>query len=157
LRNYGSREKYVNEVKGVNSRLDPLQAAVLRVKLRHLDEWNRRRRERAAFYTKALAESGVCLPQEMPWAESAWHLYVIRTPKRDALQQCLTEAGIGTLVHYPIPPYQQRAYASEAFTENAFPLADRLARQVLSLPMGPHVTQEQVEWVVEHIMAFGKK
>jgi dTDP-4-amino-4,6-dideoxygalactose transaminase len=93
----------------------------------------------------------------MPWAESAWHLYVIRTPKRDALQQCLTEAGIGTLVHYPIPPHRQRAYAEECFSENSFPLADRLARQVLSLPMGPHVTQEQVEWVVEHIMAFGKK
>lgn len=157
LRNYGSRVKYVNEVKGVNSRLDPLQAAVLRVKLRHLDEWNGRRRKLASFYTQRLGSSGVQLPQVAPWAESAWHVYVIRSAQREALQRRLTEAGIGTLVHYPIPPHRQKAYAEEGFAETVFPLASRLAQEILSLPMGPHVARGQAQRVVEQIMAFVKR
>lgn len=157
LRNYGSRVKYVNEVKGVNSRLDPLQAAILRVKLRHLDEWNGRRWELASFYTQRLSQSGVQLPQVAPWAESAWHLYVIRSTQREDLQRYLTEAGIGTLVHYPIPPYRQQAYVKEGFGKGAFPLTSRLAGEVLSLPMSPHVTQGQAQLVVKQIMDFVKR
>jgi dTDP-4-amino-4,6-dideoxygalactose transaminase len=104
LRNYGSREKYVNEVQGVNSRLDPLQAAVLLVKLKVLDEWNDRRRNIATLYNQGLAGSGMSLPYVPKWADPVWHLYVIRTPGRVALQVRLTEAGIGTMIHYPIPP-----------------------------------------------------
>ena len=103
LRNYGSRQKYVNEEAGVNSRLDPIQAAVLRVKLTVLDEWTERRRAVASAYTEGLAESSLILPHVPDWAEPAWHLYVVRTPDRDRLQGRLSEAGIGTLIHYPIP------------------------------------------------------
>ena len=111
LRNYGSRQKYVNEEAGVNSRLDPIQAAVLRVKLGVLDEWTERRRAVATAYTKGLAESGLILPHVPDWADPAWHLYVVRTSDREALQGRMTEAGIGTLIHYPIPPHMQKAYA----------------------------------------------
>ena len=110
LRNYGSRQKYVNEEAGVNSRLDPIQAAVLRVKLEVLDEWTERRRAVATAYTVGMAESGLILPHVPDWAEPAWHLYVVRTSDREALQDRMTEAGIGTLIHYPIPPHMQKAY-----------------------------------------------
>ena len=112
LRNYGSRVKYVNEVQGYNSRLDPLQAAILRVKLAHLDEWNARRRAIAARYQRGLAGCGLTLPHVPEWAEPVWHLYVVQHPQRDALQQALTDAGVGTLIHYPIPPHRQQAYAT---------------------------------------------
>jgi dTDP-4-amino-4,6-dideoxygalactose transaminase len=144
LRNYGSRQKYVNEEAGVNSRLDPIQAAVLRVKLEVLDEWTERRRAVASAYTKGLAQSDVILPHVPDWADPAWHLYVVRTSDRDALQDRLTEAGIGTLVHYPIPPHMQKAYADMQILPDAFPLARDLAREVLSLPMGPQLGLDQV-------------
>lgn len=139
LRNYGSREKYVNEVAGVNSRLDPLQAAVLRVKLRHLDEWNARRRAIAAAYADGLQDKGLTLPHVPDWAEPAWHLYVVRSANRDALQKRLADAGIGTLIHYPIPPHKQKAYADLQLAPDALPIASQLADEVLSLPMGPHL------------------
>jgi len=139
LRNYGSRVKYVNEVPGWNSRLDPIQAAVLRVKLKHLDVWNDRRAEIAELYLEGLAESGITLPSVPAWAEPVWHLFVIRYPRRDALLQALTEAGIGTLIHYPIPPHRQQAYAHLGYPDGAFPIAEQLAAEVLSLPMGPHL------------------
>lgn len=135
LRNYGSREKYVNEVRGVNSRLDPIQAAVLRVKLKHLDEWNGRRARLAGQYSEALADVGLTLPHVPDWAEPAWHLYVVRCKERDALQARLADAGIGTLIHYPIPPHMQEAYVDAGFGEGNFPLARQLAEEVLSLPM----------------------
>jgi dTDP-4-amino-4,6-dideoxygalactose transaminase len=144
LRNYGSREKYVNEVKGVNSRLDPLQAAILRVKLARLDDWNDRRRAIARAYGDALAGTGLTLPQTPNWAEPAWHLYVVQTPDRDALQAKLATARVGTLIHYPIAPHMQEAYRDLGFAPDAFPLARRLAGEVLSLPMGPHMSDEQV-------------
>jgi dTDP-4-amino-4,6-dideoxygalactose transaminase len=144
LRNYGSRQKYVNEEAGVNSRLDPIQAAVLRVKLEVLDEWTERRRAVASAYTKGLAQSDVILPHVPDWADPAWHLYVVRTSDRDALQDRLTEAGIGTLVHYPIPPHMQKAYADMQILPDAFPLARDLASEVLSLPMGPQLGLDQV-------------
>jgi len=148
LRNYGSRQKYVNEETGVNSRLDPIQAAVLRVKLGVLDEWTERRRAVATAYTKGLAESGLILPHVPEWADPAWHLYVVRTSDREALQGRMTEAGIGTLIHYPIPPHMQKAYADMEILPDAFPLARDLASEVLSLPMGPQLSLDQVQDIV---------
>lgn len=153
LRNYGSREKYVNEVQGYNSRLDPIQAAVLRVKLAHLDEWNARRAGVARTYLEGLSGSGLTLPYMPDWAEPAWHLFVVRYPQRDALQQRLTEAGVGSLIHYPIPPHRQAAYAGAAFTTEAFPIASRLADEVLSLPMGPHLPMNDVDQAITAIRA----
>lgn len=137
LRNYGSREKYVNEVQGMNSRLDPLQAAVLRVKLLVLDEWNQRRRDIASLYTEGLMSSSLLLPEVPNWADPVWHLYVVRSPDRDALQARLSESGISTLIHYPIPPHRQEAFADHCNT--SLPIADRLASEVLSLPISPHL------------------
>lgn len=151
LRNYGSRVKYVNEVKGVNSRIDPLQAAVLRVKLKYLDEWNDRRRRAAASYLAGLAESQLILPVVSEDAEHAWHLFVVRTPYRDALQKRLTEAVIGTLIHYPIPPHLQSAYSELGYGEGSFPLAEKIAREVLSIPIGPHLNFENMANVVDEI------
>lgn len=139
LRNYGSREKYVNELPGVNSRLDPLQAAVLRVKLKVLDDWTERRRAIASAYLEGLKDSGLILPHVPEWAAPVWHLFVVRTDAREQLQAQLAKAGIGTLIHYPIPPHLQSAYADLGFEAKAFPIARRLAQEVLSLPMGPHL------------------
>ena len=148
LRNYGSRVKYVNEVQGVNSRLDPIQAGVLRVKLKHLDAWTERRRAIAGHYTGGLQSSGLILPHVPSWAEPAWHLYVVRTLDRDTLQARLTEAGIGTLIHYPIPPHMQSAYSGLRIAPDALPLAHKLAGEVLSLPMGPQLENKEVNEVV---------
>lgn len=153
LGNYGSAEKYVNAVKGVNSRLDPLQAAALRVKLAHLDAWNDRRRALAALYAAGLADSGLGLPMVPNWAEPVWHLYVVRVPKtvegrRDGLTARLSEAGIGTLIHYPIPPHRQEAYADLGWGKGAFPIAEAIADTALSLPIGPHLSAEMCEAVI---------
>lgn len=148
LRNYGSRVKYVNEVEGVNSRLDPIQAAVLRVKLTVLDEWTARRREVAAQYTRGLEGCGLILPHVPDWAEPAWHLYVVRSPDRSRVQARLTEAGVGTLIHYPIPPHLQEAYAGLKISVGTLPLAEQLAGEVLSLPIGPHLVTAQAERIM---------
>lgn len=148
LRNYGSRVKYVNEVKGYNSRLDPLQAAILGVKLAHLDEWNIRRGAIARRYQEGLAGCGLILPQVADWAEPAWHLYVVQNPKRNALQQTLTDHGMGSLIHYPIPPHLQQAYAQDSWSQNSFPLAEGMADQALSLAIGPHLHAEQADEVI---------
>lgn len=144
LRNYGSETKYVNVAQGFNSRLDELQAALLRVKLRHLEAWNERRRAVVQWYLGNLRSfiPDVELPIEPDYAKSCWHLFVIRTRERDKLQQRLSSAGIGTLIHYPIPPHLQTAYSNLDFAEGAFPIAERLAQEVLSMPMGPHVTEQ---------------
>ena len=150
LRNYGSKKKYYNEVKGYNSRLDELQAAFLRVKLKKLDEWNRRRREVAAQYLAAMPGlNGVTPPFVPAWAEPAWHLFVIRHSQRDTLQQRLDAMGIGTLIHYPVPPHLSGAYAAAGWKRGAFPVAEELADSVLSLPMGPHLSREQTGQVVD--------
>jgi len=146
LRNYGSRVKYVNEVQGTNSRLDPLQAAVLRVKLPHLDAWTDRRRTIADRYRDGLADAGLILPQVPNWTNPVWHLYVVRTPDRAALQARMTAAGIGSLIHYPIPPHLQAAYAGGTF--GALPLAEQLAAEVVSLPMGPHLAVDDVDKII---------
>ncbi len=148
LRNYGSRVKYVNEVQGVNSRLDPVQAAILRVKLRHLDDWTERRRAIAARYAAGLRQAGLILPHVPEWAEPAWHLYVVRSKARDAVQQSLAAAGVGTLIHYPIPPHRQAAYAMLGIPAESLPIAQALANEVLSLPIGPQLAMDAVEKVI---------
>jgi dTDP-4-amino-4,6-dideoxygalactose transaminase len=151
LRNYGSRVKYVNEVQGVNSRLDPIQAAVLRVKLKHLDDWTDRRRTIADVYNQGLAESGLILPQVPEWADPVWHLYVIRSAERHALQARLGAAGIGTLIHYPIAPHMQDAYAELGIAAAALPLARQLAAEMLSLPIGPQFGLKEADVVMRSI------
>jgi dTDP-4-amino-4,6-dideoxygalactose transaminase len=156
LRNYGSRVKYVHDVQGVNSRLDPLQAAILRVKLQHLDEWNARRGAIAARYLQRLSSLGLIMPQVPVWADAVWHLFVVRHSQRELLQQYLTEAGIGTLIHYPIPPHRQPAYTDSAYAPDAFPMASRIANEVLSLPMWPQMSGEDVQRVIHAICKYFK-
>jgi dTDP-4-amino-4,6-dideoxygalactose transaminase len=152
LRNYGSRVKYYNDVKGFNSRLDELQAAFLRVKLRRLDEWNQRRSNVALRYCDGLQGlDGLTLPFAPPWAEPVWHLFVVRHPRRDELQQALAGAGISTLIHYPVPPHLSGAYAKEYRGRGAFPVAEAMANTVLSLPMGPHLSDEAADYVIRSI------
>ncbi len=149
LRNYGSQVKYHHDIQGLNSRLDPLQAAFLRVKLKHLDEWNARRQKIAACYLEDLADrSEISLPYVPDWAEPAWHLFVIRHLRRDALQQEFQRAGISTLIHYPVPPHLSGAYSERGWTEGAFPLTERMANEVLSLPIGPHLCAEDCSKVI---------
>ncbi len=152
LRNYGSRVKYINEVQGVNSRLDPLQAAILRAKLPHLQAWTERRQVLAQIYTEGLAQTSLIRPFVPAWADPAWHLYVVCTTEREALQKHLSAAGIGTLIHYPVPPHAQDAYGPLGLDPSALPVASRLAQQVLSLPMGPHLEPSAAQAVVRAIM-----
>lgn len=155
LRNYGSRTKYHNEVKGMNSRLDPLQAAFLRVKLKYLDDWNARRRIIAHRYLKELADvPNLKLPVVAPEAEPSWHLFVVRHPRRDALQEHLKRAGVGTLVHYPIPPHLSGAYAERGGKSGDYPLTEEIATTVVSLPLGPHLRAEAVTQVVSAVRDF---
>lgn len=151
LRNYGSRVKYVNVVKGYNSRLDPLQAAILRVKLAHLDEWNARRSAIAARYQQGLSDSGLIIPFVPDWAEPAWHLYVVQHRQREAIQKKLTKAGIGTLIHYPIPPHLQSAYADLTYEQGSFPISEKLHNEVLSLPIGPSMSLSDADQVIKAV------
>ncbi len=158
LRNYGSRKKYFNEVKGHNSRLDPLQAAFLRVKLKRLDEWNQRRSRIAEFYLEGLSGiPGVVLPTIALNAAHVWHLFVISAADRDQLQAHLEQRGVGTLVHYPIPPHLSEAYADLKYKRGDFPISERIADSVLSLPMGPHLHLDEAGYVVECIKEFYTK
>jgi dTDP-4-amino-4,6-dideoxygalactose transaminase len=154
LRNYGSRVKYVNEVQGFNSRLDELQAAALRVKLRCLDEWNARRRQVAARYCEELRDTQLVLPEVPDWAEPVWHLFVVRSTQRDTLQDQLAKQGVGTLVHYPIPPHLQHAYHQMGIEVGALPVSERLHQEVLSLPISPHISSEQVSRVIKAVRAY---
>jgi dTDP-4-amino-4,6-dideoxygalactose transaminase len=158
LRNYGSKKKYYNEVKGYNSRLDELQAAFLRVKLKKLDEWNSRRGNVAKNYLKNLnGVEGLQLPFVPEWAAPVWHLFVVRHPQRDRLQEQLTAAGIGTMIHYPVPPHLSGAYANDGWSSGAFPLAENLAASVLSLPIGPHLTGESADLVIQKIIRISRQ
>ncbi len=141
LRNYGSRVKYVNEVQGCNSRLDPIHAAVLCVKLKYLDAWNARRAALAEQYLQGLQCTDLVLPFVPEWAKPAWHLFVVRSKQRNVLQKHLEQIGVGSLIHYPIPPHLQQAYADAGYSQGAFPLAEAMADEVLSLPMGPHLSE----------------
>ena len=153
LGNYGSRLRYVNDERGVNSRLDPLHAAVLAAKLPHLDAWNARRAKIAALYLTELADCPIQLPQVPEWAAPVWHLFVIHTPRRDEIRTALAEQGIATQLHYPIPPHLQQAYADLGLGEGSFPIAERLARETLSLPIGPHLALDDARRVAEAIRA----
>jgi dTDP-3-amino-3,4,6-trideoxy-alpha-D-glucose transaminase len=154
LRNYGSRVKYVNIERGFNSRLDELQAAFLRAKLPRLDAWNAHRRTIAARYHDRLSGiAGLGLPRAPQWAEPVWHLYVVRTARRADLIAALDKAGIGSLIHYPIPPHRQQAYADLGWPAGTFPLAETLADTVLSLPMGQHMQPETVDEVADVVRA----
>jgi dTDP-4-amino-4,6-dideoxygalactose transaminase len=148
LRNYGSAKRYFSDEKGVNSRLDPLQAAILAVKLKHLDEWNARRAAVARRYLDALADLPIGLPVVPDWAGHAWHLFVITSPRRDQIAEALRAEDVDTIIHYPVPPHLQAAYADLGLGRGAFPIAERLADEVLSLPVGPHMSDEQVEAVI---------
>lgn len=158
LRNYGSHEKYKNLFQGTNSRLDEIQAAMLGVKLKHLDTETCRRRQIAAAYTKGITHSAVSLPVQDKTLDienhlgHVWHLYVVRTQQREALQRHLTEQGIQTLIHYPIPPHQQQAY--QEWNEQSYPLSEVMHQQVLSLPISPVMTDEQVQAVIAAVNSF---
>lgn len=155
LHNYGSRTKYYNEVKGFNSRLDEMQAALLRVKLRSLNEWNKRRSRLAEFYSQSLSGvSDLVLPYVPSWADPAWHLFVVRHTERNRLQEHLAAGGVGTLIHYPQPPHLQVAYEELGYTRGVFPIAETMAAEVLSLPMGPHITETQSLHVAEKMVSF---
>lgn len=148
LRNYGSKEKYYNKVPGYNNRLDELQAAFLRVKLCHLDEWTRQRQQVAKWYDEALANIPcITTPHVHLNATHSYHLYVIRTANRDALQARLKQQGIGTLIHYPVPPHLQKAYQSLGYKEGDFTVAEEMAKTVLSLPMWPGMSLQNIEKV----------
>jgi dTDP-4-amino-4,6-dideoxygalactose transaminase len=148
LRNGGQSDRYRHEIAGVNSRLDELQAALLRVGLVHLPAWTERRRALAAFYTRELEGSGVELPREQPYARAVFHLFVVRHPRRDALRDALRERGVGTLIHYPIPLHLQPAFASLGGKPGDHPVAEKAAAEILSLPLYPELTDEQAQAVV---------
>lgn len=153
LRNYGSQIKYHNEVVGYNSRLDELQAAFLRVKLAKLDEWNERRRAIADRYLQELSgQPKLILPYVPEWVEPVWHLFVVCHPQRDQLLKALSEAGIGTMIHYPIPPHKQQAYKER--NTRSYPLTENLHHEVLSLPMGPTLLEEEATRVIAAVNSF---
>jgi len=153
LSNYGSHVKYAHDVKGFNSRLDELQAALLRVKLRHLDEWNGRRQQIADQYLQKLsARDYLILPHVPPWAEHVWHLFVVRTSKRDPLQKYLEDQEIQTLIHYPVPPHKQGAYQELAHL--FLPVSEKLHKEVLSLPIGPVMDEDDIEQICNALEGF---
>ena len=154
LRNYGESRKFINETVGVNSRLDEFQAAVLTVKLSALERWNQRRREIARRYLDELQDAPLTLPAVPAWATPAWHLFVVRTPRRGALRAHLRDLGIATTVHYPVAPHLQPAYRELGWTQGSLPLTEALHEQVLSLPIGPHLTDEQVDAVIAGVVSF---
>jgi dTDP-4-amino-4,6-dideoxygalactose transaminase len=141
LSNYGSLEKYKNEIKGFNSRLDELQAAFLRAKLKVLDQWNSRRKIIALEYLNKLASTELVLPYIPDWADPVWHLFVVRSHQRDLLQKQLHSAGVGTMVHYPIPPHLQSAYADLGYKRGDLPIAEAIHDEVVSIPIGPHMSR----------------
>ncbi len=156
LRNYGSRVKYYNEVKGFNSRLDPIQAAILRVKLKHLDEWNARRARIASRYFEGLSEMSEYLPFVDEQMKPAWHLFVIRHQARGDLQKFLESKGIETLIHYPVPPHLSDAYKNDFSTSPKFPISEEIADTVLSIPIGPHLSLLEQDKVIASLSEFRK-
>jgi dTDP-4-amino-4,6-dideoxygalactose transaminase len=155
LRNYGFQQKYHAAVAGMNSRLDELQAALLRVKLRRLKAWNQRRYDRAELYRKALSGmADLTLPVVPEWAEPAWHLFVVRHPRRELLRQHLGRAGVETVIHYPVPPHRSGAYTAGGWKSRSLPVTERLAGEVLSLPLGPHLARGDHAKVVAAVRSF---
>lgn len=155
-RNYGSSKKYYNSIKGINSRLDEIQAAVLRVKLKYLDQWNRRRADIARLYLESLnfRRERFRPPVTGEGNTHVWHVFTVQSDRRNDLQTYLSRKGIGTLIHYPVPPYSQTAYAELNKLKNNYPISNAISKQILSLPIGPHLTREQVDYVCEIVNAF---
>ena len=151
LRNGGQSDRYHHELVGTNSRLDEMQAALLRVGLRHLPEWTERRRRLAALYTEALAGTALVLPREQPWARAVWHLYVVRHPRRDALRAALEKRGVGTLIHYPVALHVQRAFASLGGRPGDFPVTEKACGEILSLPLYPEMSDAQAHRVADAV------
>lgn len=152
LRNYGSHRKYINEVKGFNSRLDPVQASVLQVKLKYLDKWNNHRDSIAKKYLSAFKNTGLMLPKIPKWAEPVWHLFVIQSMDRNNLQSKLTAKNVQTMIHYPIPPHLQNAYSDSGIQVGSLPITEKIHQQVLSLPIGPCMSDEDVEQVIQAML-----
>lgn len=158
LRNHGTRERYFHDEMGWNSRLDAMQAAILRVKLKHIDRWNAARRERAAIYDRLLVEAGlreqVALPQRSAQAHHIFHQYVVRAARRDELRKFLAERGVATEVYYPLPLHLQKCFRYLGYAEGSFPEAERASREVLALPMFPELAEEEQRYVVERVAEF---
>ncbi len=159
LRDHGQAKKYYHDIEGYNGRLDAIQTGILSVKLKHLPEWNAKRRERASEYKRLFAalEVGIQAPFEPSWSRPVYHLYVIRTSDREGMMNQLKKAGINTGIHYPIPLHLQKAYASLNYRLGHFPVAERVAAEIVSLPMFPHLTIDQQARVGEEIQAFTRK
>jgi len=155
-RNYGSEKKYYNLIKGLNSRLDEIQAAVLRVKLKYLDQWNARRDKNAQYYLEHLNKDNpdLILPECSKGNKHVWHLFVVRTSRRDELISYLENQGIDSIIHYPIPPYKQLAYKEFYHLSEKFPLTNKISDEIVSLPMGPHLNPSEIERVCEVVNAF---
>ena len=151
MRNYGSSERYKNDMLGVNSRLDPVQASVLSVKLKYLDQWNRRRSDIADTYCKELSDLDITLPFVNNYNECVWHLFCIRVANRDRIRSKLMEFGIDTLIHYPIPPHMQRAYKYLSYKEDDFPISKSMSSELISLPIGPSLSDEHLEYIISSI------
>ena len=154
LGNYGSEKHYYNKYMGFNSRLDEMQAAILRVKLRHLEEFNEERKTIAQLYLKGLQDTNLILPYVPEWAESVWHQFVIRSKKRDELQECLKSKGVGTLIHYPLPIHLQEAYQHLGYKNGDFPIAEKIANEVLSLPMYPYLSENNIKIITNYIKEY---
>jgi dTDP-4-amino-4,6-dideoxygalactose transaminase len=153
LRDHGQSRKYYHDVEGYNGRLDTMQAGILHVKLKHLEEWNEKRRALAKEYARLLeGVEGVVLPHEASWSKAVYHLYVVRVAEREKLQADLAAGGIGTAIHYPIPLHQQKAYQRLGYKTGDFPVAERVAPEILSLPMFPQLSLEQARQVAEEVI-----
>jgi dTDP-4-amino-4,6-dideoxygalactose transaminase len=155
-RDHGQSKKYYHDIEGYNGRLDAIQAGILRVKLRHLSEWNDQRRKCASVYDQQLVslEGGIVLPVQPNWAKSVYHLYVIRVPRRDELRAYLADEGIGTGIHYPIPLHLQQAYRQMEFQKGDFPVSEKITSEILSLPMYPHLQIDQQQQVMGKVQKF---
>jgi dTDP-4-amino-4,6-dideoxygalactose transaminase len=153
IRDHGQAKKYFHDIEGYNGRLDSIQAAMLSIKLKHLGEWNKSRQQLARKYNELFAVSGakVVAPAEPEWSRGVFHLYVVQVDDREGLQKSLADAGIGTGIHYPVPLHQQKAYAHLGYKTGDFPVTEKLAPRIVSLPMFPQLTEEQLERVVEAV------
>ncbi|HLO32039.1 MAG TPA: DegT/DnrJ/EryC1/StrS family aminotransferase, partial [Anaerolineales bacterium] len=155
LRDHGSSQKYHHKVVGVNSRMDGLQGAVLGVKLRHLPNWNEERRRKAEMYREQLnGVDGIILPREMDYAQHIYHIFAVRVRNRDALMAALTEKGVGCGIHYPVPVHLQEAYSFMGMKKGQFPVAEKCADELVSLPMFAELAEEQIEYVAYEIKSF---
>ena len=157
LRNWGSEKKYEHNLRGYNYRLETLQAAILRVKLRHVEEWTEARRTHAAQYSRLLEAAGLGVPRQLPYARHVYHVYTVRSAHRSDLQQCLQEAGIQTEIHYPLPIHLQPAYADWGYGRGDFPVAEQAAAEVLALPVFPELTREQIITVAETLIRANER